>query len=57
MVVNGRYTINVCALRDIEFGEELTFDYSSVGREITRLVPRRDALTFSKFEIECEKKR
>lgn len=49
MVVNGRYTINVCALRDIEFGEELTFDYSSVSREITPLVPRHEILTFSKI--------
>eukprot|EP00826_Nyctotherus_ovalis_P047374 TRINITY_DN5443_c0_g1_i9.p1 TRINITY_DN5443_c0_g1~~TRINITY_DN5443_c0_g1_i9.p1 ORF type:complete len:508 (-),score=88.05 TRINITY_DN5443_c0_g1_i9:237-1760(-) len=30
MVADGRYTIGMYALRSIEYGEELTFDYSSV---------------------------
>lgn len=30
MVANGKYTIAMYALRDIEFGDELTFDYCSI---------------------------
>jgi SET domain-containing protein len=29
-VVNGKYSIGMFAIRDIKFGEELTFDYNSV---------------------------
>jgi SET domain-containing protein len=29
-VSKGQYTIGMYALRDVEFGEELTFDYCSV---------------------------
>ncbi|GBG33499.1 Histone-lysine N-methyltransferase ATXR3 [Hondaea fermentalgiana] len=33
MVVNGRYVVTVYTLREIGFGEELTFDYSSVTED------------------------
>lgn len=29
-IVNGKYSIGMFAIRDIKFGEELTFDYNSV---------------------------
>lgn len=30
MIANQQYTIGMYAIKDIEFGEELTFDYNSV---------------------------
>jgi len=33
MAVGGKFIIAVYALRDIAFGEELTFDYSSVTED------------------------
>ena len=33
MAVNGKYTINVVTIKPISYGEELTFDYSSVTED------------------------